>query len=333
VKNNLFADEIIVFTPKNEFRIFPKDATPLDFAFEIHTDIGCHCIGAKVNGRVVPLDYKLESGDTIEIITSKNQKPTKEWLKCIVTQKAKSAIMKYLREDRKVFEESGKKIWDDISSKFEKKFSEQDITELFKNLKFDTVEDFYYAIGTANLDVSLINDYLHEKINDLKFKVPQQNKKVISKFNLDSITNTLRNPKVKVAYAACCNPLPGDDIVCTIKAGHEITVHRRSCGQMQFLLNTSQPSVFELDWSALSEREFTVKIKIIGEDRTTMINEITSKVLSLPKIGLRGFNFNSGNAEFNGVLTLEVANLKDLHSVFEELKSVNGVKSVDRFSD
>ncbi|MGA2298106.1 MAG: RelA/SpoT family protein, partial [FCB group bacterium] len=291
VRQNLFADEIIVFTPKNEFRIFPKEATPLDFAFAIHSDIGIHCIGAKVNGKIVPLDYKLESGDTIEIITSKNQKPSKEWLKYVITQRAKNLIMKYLKAEGRRAGEEGLQIWKALLEKVNHKFTEAEFNDLLKTLKFEHYKDFYNALGTAQLDVSLIYEYVNEKIKGIDFGTNNKNGK-LSKYNLDSVGKTLKAPGVKIIYAKCCNPLPGDEIVCTIKAGQEMTIHRHNCPEIKSQVNSHQPTIFELDWSVLTAKDFTIKIKVTGDEKPAMLNKTTSKVLAMKDVNLRGFNFD-----------------------------------------
>ncbi len=339
VNNNLFNDEIFVFTPASEFRKFPKNSTPLDFAFAIHTEIGFHCIGAKVNGKVVPLNYKLESGDTIEILTSKNQKPSKEWLKCVVTQRARSIIQKYLKDEKKNSTEKGEKIWQGIVNRYAIVTDDGMMEDMLKNLKFKSPKDFYYAIGSSNLDIAVVYEYLVEKKRDLKFDnlngfelIPNGNGQKPKESN-DTISTKIKTASVNVSYAKCCNPIPGDEIIGHVKAGSEIVVHRKNCPQVKYLIGSHQPSVFEMDWSSLVHKDFTVKLRFTAEEKPSKFKDITTKVVSSVVSNFKGININHMDDGFEGILTVSVSGIDGLNSIFDKLKSIPGIKTVERYNE
>jgi len=190
VKKNLFFDEIYVYTPKNEFRTLPKDSTPLDFAFSIHSEIGYHYVGAKVNSKIAPIDYKLQSGDQVEILTSKNQTPKAEWLKYVVTSKAKSQILKYLREEEKDLEAKGKDIWHKKLKDLGLSIEDSLLEQLIKFLKYENVKDFYVAIATSSIEINKAIDFIKYKLYE---------NKDLSLENLEKkLQNEIKKNKVKV---------------------------------------------------------------------------------------------------------------------------------------
>jgi len=201
-RKNLFFDEIYVYTPKNEFRTLPKDSTPLDFAFDIHSEIGNHFIGAKVNGKLVAIDYKLQSGDQIEILTSKKQMPTEDWLRYVVTSKARQNINKYLKDKQRKLEDEGKEIWIEKSKEFEVRITEAEFEMLHKSVKFDTAEEFFVALAKQELSLDKAFEFLRMKVrnglrvvNENREKEYQPKMSADMQSNADSeIDNTLRIP-------------------------------------------------------------------------------------------------------------------------------------------
>ncbi|HRP01626.1 MAG TPA: RelA/SpoT family protein [Candidatus Kapabacteria bacterium] len=190
VKKNLLFDEIYVYTPKNEFRTLPKDSTPLDFAFDIHSEIGYHYVGAKVNSKIAPIDYKLESGDQIEILTSKNQTPKADWLRYVVTNRAKIAINKYLKEEERNYEQKGMKLWEEKCKEFDIYVNSETFEQLIKSMKFAEKKDFYIALSTAKFDINKAIEFIKYKLEyGLKFdniektneKTVEQHKKKLTK--------------------------------------------------------------------------------------------------------------------------------------------------------
>ncbi len=339
VRKNLFNDEIFVFTPTYEFRKFPKDATPLDFAFAIHSEIGFNCIGAKVNGKVVPLDYKLQSGDVIEILTSKNQKPKKDWLKFVVTQRARNNIHKYMKDEKKRAEERGMSIWKGIVNRYNIKETDEFIHEMLNELKFDTMKNFFLTLGSTSFDVSVVYEFLADKKINLSLNhingedlLPDKDTPQM-KDSQDSIGMKIKNASINVSYARCCHPLPGDAIIGHIKEGREIIVHQKTCGHVKHLLDTHQTTVFDMDWSNLIHKDFTVKIRMVAEEKPEILNEITTKILSLKKVNFRGLNINSIDEGLEGIITANVHSIEDMNTLFDSLRQLNGIKSVERYNE
>ncbi len=335
VRYNLLLDEIYVFTPASEFRILPKDSTPLDFAYSIHTELGHTCIGAKVNGKVVPFNYKLRSGDQIEILNSKKQKPTAEWLDFVVTHRAKHAIHRFLNGESRVFQMKGKQTFEDILKKMNLKFRKRDYDKMLNFLRFNDIDEFFYAVGAELFDLAALHEYLKELTSgrknqkDTSLNGINKNQKNAVVYN--SGKAILDEGRVDIKYAPCCTPLPGDEIYGIINERSEMWVHRRKCPQVEAFLSTNQPFVFELDWSMLSKKNFTAKIKIEGEESPGLLNDINNLIASLKNTFIRGIHFDSSGNLLRGFLTLEVKDLKHLNRLFDLLKGINGIKKVERY--
>ncbi len=225
----LMIDEIYVFTPKDEFRVMPKNATPLDFAYAIHSHLGNSCIGAKVNGRIVPLNYKLNSGDRIEILTSKTQHPVSEWLKYVVTTKAKTVIQKYLKDELKKKMSEGKGIWEQYLKKSHVNLSVKEYTPPFESLGFSSAEDFFLALKNNEIDTLYI-DYLKNQKNEKQlFPISVENG---DKFG------TQEEVISSASYAACCLPVRGDKIKGVLGDGKTVIVHRSDCKELNELMKS-----------------------------------------------------------------------------------------------
>lgn len=343
-KLNLYQDEIYVYTPKNDLRILPQGATPIDFAFEIHGEVGYRCIGAKVNGKIVPLDYKLKTGDQVDILTSKNQTPSKDWERYCVTHKAKSHIRKYLNEEKRDKQREGKEAWEKKAKKEDLHINPDSLEKLLHTLKFENIADFYYrtGLGTINLDDIVVQ--LRTLMNPSKnTTTPIQD---ISNKEMSSIiTETARthangvtiggdNETIKnilYHYARCCNPLPGDDVVGIVTVGSGIKVHRKSCKNVADLTNKVGPRIVEMSWSSLQQGDFISALRITGDDRAGMLNDITNAIVNYNNTNIRGVNIDAFGAEFEGLVTVYVKNLEHLDAICERLRKIRGVKQVERF--
>ncbi|MFH1050649.1 MAG: RelA/SpoT family protein [bacterium] len=341
IKKNWHQDEIYVFTPAKEFKIFPKDATPLDFAFAIHSEIGEHCIGAKVNSKIVPLNYKLQSSDQIEIITSQNQTPNKDWLKIVVTQRAKNYLQKYFRDQKLKSEEKGQLIWDEFLTKMGFHVSEKKFGKILKTLNYDSKQDFFIALNTSGFNEQMLFDYIKELLREMKKKKEKKNKEKPgassngflsgkgeengnTKFNIDYRIQNIN-------YADCCFPLPGDKIVGEISGdGKNMRVHRKKCNIVKKinLLNTN--SVITLDWNNLHPENFVSKLRITGKEQTSIFAEITSCISSVENISIVGFNFKSHEEGFEGFLTLSFKDPDHILEIMEKIKKVEAVREVER---
>ncbi len=340
-KLTLYQNEIHVFTPKGELRNLPLGATPLDFAFSIHSQVGNHCIGAKVNGRIVPLDYKLQNGDSVEILTSKNQMPNRDWERLVVTHKAKSHIRKYLNEEKRRKQHEGKEMWERKVKKSNFHLNDDALERILQSLKFENKGEFYYALGIGTANVDGIATLVREK---LKPGAPV-NESPSTETNFQTILNTARGNTSGVyvigdaqntsallySYAKCCNPVPGDEIMGVVTTGIGIKVHRQSCKNILDLQQKMVSRLMDLQWSSLLQGDFIAAIRITGEDRTGMLNDITTAVASYNNTSIRSVNIHAFESVFEGVVTVLVKNTEHLQRIFDKLRKIKGVKTIDRF--
>lgn len=350
-KLNLFQEEIYVFTPKGDLRILPKGATPVDFAFDIHSKVGYHCIGAKVNGKIVPLNYTLESGDQVDILTSKNQSPSKDWERFVTTHKAKAAIRKFLNEENRKRAAEGREIWERKLKKLDARVNDDDMEKLAAAFKFTHKGDLFAALGAGTLDVDVVGKIAEERFPAnpaAKAKAAQAqppSDKENGSITIDKFTSKARTESsvtlngsggtILYSYARCCNPVPGDDIVGVVTIGSGVKIHRRACKNIQSMAETMQPRFVEVNWSSQSESDgkFLAAIRITGEDRTAMLNDITAAIASYNNTNIRGVNIDSFDSVFEGVVTVYVKNTEHLERLFIKLRKIKGVKSVERFSE
>ena len=342
IKKNWQQDEIYVFTPAKEFKIFPKDATPLDFAFAIHSEIGEHCIGAKVNSKIVPLDYKLQSGDQIEIITSQNQKPNKDWLRIVVTQRAKSYLQKYLKENLLKTEEKGQIIWEDFLEKMNFIVSEKKFGKILKKLNYDSKQEFYIALSTSGINEELLFDYIKELLRQMKKNKSKKQKEII-KNEKQSISHYKEQPDsnkrliidslpTNISFAQCCFPLPDDKIVGELSDnGKNLIVHRKKCNMVKKISLFNTNSSINLDWDRIKSVTYQSKIKIMGKDSNSILINISSLVSSDKNVNLLSFNFNTTDEGFEGILTMSFNEPGKLFELIEKIKKIQDIRNVERY--
>ena len=333
-KLNLYQDEIYVFTPKGDLRRLPLDSTPVDFAFEIHSKVGYHCIGAKINGRIVPLDTKLHSGDQVEIITSKNQHPNKNWMKFVKTHKARSAIRKWLNKEEEKIVEAGKDAWQKKTKKLKLSFSSQEISKFAHSLKYENNRDFFAAIaqGLVNLDDLLIpkNEEPAEEVkseNELNFETFAD----IARSDAGEILVDGQKTGMLYAYAKCCNPIPGDPIIGYITVGEGIKIHRKTCNNLLNLAKTDPSKLVSVSWPGEKSGVFVAGITVHGEDSPGILNDIAHAIVTFNNTNIKSINITTNDSTFEGSVTVYVNNLEHLKVLIERLKKVKGVHSVERF--
>ncbi len=344
---DLYQDEIYCFTPKGDLKILPYGATAVDFAFEIHTQIGLKCIGAKVNGKIVNLDTRLKSGDQIEILTSKNQTPKIEWGKFVVTQKAKSDIRKYFNTEKRKLMSLGKEIWERKARKHKIHISDEKLSRIIHKLKFKDTGSFYYAIAQDESKLNEVIDIATDKNKLLALEHKGQNQEEpdannFEKFVNDArttqngislITNSLQNISgIKYDYAKCCNPIPGDDVVGFISQEKGIRIHRKNCKNVVNLFLKEPERIIQINWNETEGGEFTGGIKIIGEDRPGILNDITKAISkNFGSTNIKSVDIKTRNSMFEGTLILSIQNLKQLNQIIEKINNQEGVFSVTRY--
>lgn len=336
-KMNLFSDEIFIFTPKGSLIQLPVNATALDFAFEIHTDIGASCIGAKVNHKLVPLSYKLQNGDQVEIITSSKQSPKEDWLNFVVTAKAKSKIKSSLKEEKRKIAENGKEILERKLKSLKVTYNSDNLYKLSYFFKLPSTLDLFYNVAQGKIDVKQLKEFVaSEKIVENKPEkiefVPNEqfNKKVKGD---DSDTLLIGEDLQKLDYklSACCNPIPGDDVFGFVTVGDGIKIHRTNCPNAAKLMANYGYRIVKAKWNSQKELAFLTGLHITGIDDVGLINKITTVISSDFKVNMRSITVDTEDGIFEGSIMVYVNNTKHLDNLILKLKEVVGVSSVTRF--
>ncbi len=335
-KLNLFSDEIFVFTPNGELKNLPSNATALDFAFEIHSEVGAKCIGAKVNHKLVPLSYKLKSGDQIEILTSAKQKPKKDWLNYVVTSKAKSKIKSSLKEEKKLIAADGKEILQRKFNNLKVEFNEANLGELLKLYELSEHTEMYFQIAKGKLDLAKIKPLI-QKGGALKYGSVRQTikesfenlyKKVTSKKEELVIGDS--NTKLDYKLAPCCNPIMGDDVFGFITINDGIKIHRSNCPNAKQLRANYAYRIINASWKKEEATEFLTGVKFSGLDNVGLVNEITGFISKEKNVNMKSISFDSNDGIFEGKIMLYVDDKQHLYDLIQHLKELEGIEKVER---
>ncbi len=332
-KLNLYQYEIYVFTPKGELRRLPANSTPVDFAFEIHSKLGFHCIGAKVNGKIVPLDTILHSGDQVEIISSKNQHPNKNWIKFVVTHKAKTAIRKWINKEEEEIIELGKELWEKKTKKMKLSFDQNDVAKITASLKFDSTKHFYKSIaqGKINLDEVLTatkeQSGRDKDVHQLEF----ENFASTAREDIGGVLIEGKKSGLLYSYAKCCNPIPGDPVIGYITIGEGIKIHRKTCSTLLSISAKDGSKLVPVQWPEADSSLFVAGLTVSGDDSPGILNEISHAIVSYQNTNIKSININTSNNLFEGSVTLYVHNIEHLTRIMDRLKKLKGVFSVERF--
>src|SRR5690554_6036196 len=339
-KMNLYSKEIYVFTPKGELRSLPKGATALDFAFNIHTDIGLKARGTRVNGKLVSLDHELKSGDQVEVITSKNQKPTANWLEYVTTSRAKNKIRNVLNEDIKKIAEEGKEILERKLRHLKITLNEKTINELVVFLKLKTSLDLFYRVGIGTINNQQLRDFATQKnssfINFFKkikrspsINVDEIQKDEISR-NYDLLVFGKEEEKLDYKLANCCNPIPGDSVFGFVTINEGIKVHKTDCPNAISLRSNYAYRIIPARWVDSSQQEFKTTLKITGMDSLGLTNEITKVISNNMHVNIQSISLSSNAGVFNGEIAVIVPNLTVLKRLIDNIKKVDGIDKVIR---
>ena len=332
-KLNLYNDEIYIFTPKGDLRRLPAKSTPVDYAFEIHSKVGYHCIGAKVNGKIVPLDTMLHSGDQVEIITSKNQHPNKNWIKFVASHKAKSEIRKWLNKEEEDIINSGKELWEKKIKKLKLSFNIQDVFKLALSLKYENQKYFYRAIaeGKVNLDEVLSATKDKDKKDREGSVLEFENFANIARNDIGGVLVEGKVDGILYSYAKCCNPIPGDPVVGYITIGEGIKIHRKTCNNLLRMSNKEGNKLIAVNWPGSDSSYFVSGVTVMGEDSPGILNEISHTIVAYQNTNIKSINISTINSTFEGSVTLYVKDIEHLNRIIDRLKKVKGVFSVERF--
>ena len=337
-KMNLFSDEIFIFTPKGTLIQLPNGATALDFAFEIHTDIGATCIGAKVNHKLVPLGHPLQNGDQVEIITSSKQTPKEDWLSFVVTAKAKSKIKSSLKDEKRRVAEDGKEILERKMKSLKITYSTDNINKIANFLKFPSSQDLFYNVAKGVIDIKHLREYLaSEKTQELT-QQSQFNSHIsglvekIDKKNADTILIGDDFQKLDYTLAACCNPIPGDDIFGFLTVNEGIKIHRTSCPNASKLMANYGYRILKAKWaSSQMDQSFITGIRIVGIDDVGLVNKLTNVISQEFNVNIRSLSISSNEGIFEGNIMVNINNIDQLENLIERLKLVTGITSVTRY--
>ncbi len=331
-KLNLYQDEIYVFTPKGDLRRLPVGSTPVDFAFEIHSKVGYHCIGAKVNGKIVPLDTKLHSGDQVEIITSKNQHPNKNWIKFVATHKSKNAIKKWINKEEEDVVNSGKEIWEKKIKKLKLSFTTSDIAKLSTNLKYESPRNFFKSIAQNKINLDEVLTATKEKEKKEKSAVLEfGNFAEIARDDIGGVLVDGKKSGILYSYAKCCNPIPGDPVIGYITVGEGIKIHRKTCNNLLKISEKEVSKLVPVQWPESAGSLFVAGLRVMGEDSPGILTEISHAIVSYQNTNIKSININTNDSMFEGSVTLYVQNLDHLSSIIDRLKKLKGVYTVERF--
>ncbi len=343
---NLYQDEIYVFTPDGELKTLPSGATPIDFAFEIHSEIGERAVGAKVNGKMVPLRQELKVGDQVEIITGNEINLNPDWIDDVVTHKARSRIRQYINQKEREVVKEGRKIWKKHAKRNNIELAEEELDQVAKKLDFKNSQYLLYEIGQGNYDVKKLLDYAKQFVSKGRIDDEEEQQKEDETAQSDYETYyeiaraedegkaLLVNGEMsdmKYSYANCCNPIPGDDVIGFISRTGVIKVHRSNCKNTRHLLKTDSERIIDVSWAKNIDGKFLGAVKIIGEDRVGLINDLTDVVSKSMQTNMKSINVNSDSGMFEGIMTVFIDDLDHLDQIIKQLKKVQGVKMAVRY--
>jgi len=338
-KLNLYAKEIFVFTPKGDLFSLPKGSSALDFAFQVHTEVGMHTRGTKVNGKLVPLSHELKSGDQVEIITSDKSKPSANWLDYATTGRARSKIKSSLKDEKKQLAEEGKVVLARKLKSLKITLDEKTINQLVVFFKVKTSLDLFYRVGAGIIDNQKLKDFAASRsnafVNFFKNKIrkpdkPQDvNKEEITE-KYDQLVFGKEEEKLDYKMANCCNPIPGDDVFGFVTVNEGIKIHKQNCPNALQLQSNFNYRIMPAKWIDSTQREFKAKLIITGIDAVGLVNNVTKLISNSMNIDMRGVHFDSDDGVFNGKITVVVKNKNTLDDIVKKLKKINGIDKVTR---
>ncbi len=333
-KLNLFAEEIFVFTPKGDLRKLPAQSTVLDFAFEIHSQLGAKCIGAKVNNKLVPITYKLGNGDQVEILSSTKQKPHEDWLTWVVTSKAKAKIRDYFKQERNLSVTMGKEILERKFKSAKIPFGSDALNAIIKYYKLSSVTELYYQlvaekIDRTKLDIALILEQEKQRPAAEEVSKPRYTSKPLTK---DAVIIGDGDP-VEYAFAKCCSPIPGDDIFGFVTVGEGVKIHRTNCSNGISLMSNYGYRIIKARWansSLNSNKSFLTSIKVQGIDSVGIVSTITAIISNQLQVNMKSINVTANEGTFEGNITLQVSDTDHLEELMNKIKEASQLISVTR---
>lgn len=340
-KLNLYAKEIYVFTPKGELKSLPKDASALDFAFSVHTDVGLKCRGAKVNGKLVPLSHTLNSGDQIEVITSSTNKPNSRWLDFVITARAKTKIRAALKDEEKQIAEEGKAVLTRKLRHLKIPFNEKSINELVVYFKLKTSFDLFYRFGNGAIDNTQLKAFVSQKnssiLNFFKTKLRRSPSPKENQENTEEVTHKYDalvfgkdEEKLDYTLSKCCNPIPGDKVFGFLTINDGIKVHKKNCPNAISLQSNYAYRVMLAKWIDSTKQDFKAVLHINGVDNSGIVNNVTRIISTNMGVFIHSINISGDEGVFDGKISLSVKNSSQIQKLIKRIQKVEGVKTVER---
>ncbi|MCF8339552.1 MAG: RelA/SpoT family protein [Chitinophagaceae bacterium] len=340
-KNAFLTEEIYVYTPKGDVKMLPLGSTVIDFAFSIHSAVGSKCIGAKVNHKLVPLSYKLQSGDQIEIITSNKQKPLEEWLSIVVSAKAKNKIKDAIKEEKRLVAEEGKLILKGKLGSIGASYSSYNIEVLVHFFKMPSLLELFYQISIHKIDLEALSNFqVHaDKLEPPKPLIKQEeikNEEINKEFpkkDSELIIFGENSDKIIYTLANCCKPIPGDDVFGFNTSGKGLIIHRVNCNNATRLLSQYGHRVVKTKWAKNKEISFLTGVQIVGLDDVGVIHKLTNLISGDMKLNISALSVEAKDGIFNGKIKLFVHDKEELEKLFSKLKKLSGIHSVERYEN
>ena len=340
-KLNLYSKEIYVFSPKGELKSLPKGATPIDFAFSIHTEVGMKTRGAKVNGKLVPLSHELQSGDQVEILTSESAKPNANWLDYATTSRARSKIKSSLKDEKKGLAEEGKEILRRKLKQLKINLDEKSINDMVVYFKLSTSLDLFYRVGIGTIDNSMLKDFAASRSNVImsyiKNKISRKQNLTKEEIEKDEITSKYdmlvfgkEEEKLEYKLSNCCNPIPGDPVFGFLTINEGIKVHKKNCPNAISLQSNYAYRIMTAKWIDSSQQDFSAQIALSGIDNIGIVNNITQLISSNMHVNMKSISFESDSGMFTGKIKVIVKNNTMLKKLIDNLKKINGIEKVTR---
>src|SRR5260221_1437198 len=338
-RGNLFNEEVFVFTPKGELKTIPKGASALDFAFEIHTDIGAKCIGAKVNQKLVPINHVLKNGDQIEILTSSKQKPNEDWLRFVTSSKAQGKLKDLLKEDRRKVAEEGKEILQRKLRSMKIEPSQKVNEHLRDFFKVSSQLELLYKIGKGIIGATELKKFQDYKPSSPLKKHPQTDvpdvkaieQEIKTKRQEDTLLIGEDMDVVEYKLAKCCTPIPGDEVFGFVTVNEGIKIHRANCPNAPELLANHSNRVIKAKWTSQHEVAFLTGLRVVGTDRGGLINDVSKVISEELKVNMSSLSFKTDPGIFHGEIMLYVNDTRHLETLISKLEKVEGVEQVSRF--
>lgn len=333
-RSNLYSDEVFVFTPKGDLKTLPQGATALDFAFDIHTEVGAHCLGAKVNQKLVPLNFELKNGDQVEILTSNKQKPNESWLQYVVSSKAKSKIKDVLKEERKSYVDDGREVVKRKLKQLKIVYSQSVLEEITRYFNLKSVTDMFYLVGIGKIDHNLIKSFRktqETKSKDVKdAKSIEERLKRVRKTDNDLLLLGEDLDIVDYKFAKCCNPIAGDDVFGFVTVSDGIKIHRTTCPNAAELLSNYGYRIIKAKWASSRKHSFETTLAIIGTDRLGLVSDVSNIISEELKVNMRSLSISTEGGIFEGTIRLYVEDTSHLDTLVKKLEKVKGVVKVSR---